>query len=400
MTDQRTAPPQAEKTRASRRRPSLAPGSLLADGAAATCLAGLAVVPSPGVGVALVVLVVALAVGTGPGGLRRGAMTLVAVVVLQTAAVAVALSGGPELLPLDELPFALTRALAPWLLAVAWTQHGQIRRSARLLAEQQEQESRASVERAQQERRLALAEGLHDDLGHALSLVALNLAGLEVRRDLDPEVAAQVRTAREQLGTAVERLGASVSSLRAGGEHRASPVSTVETLLDDARRSGMSVVVDGDGLESGAGGALAVRVLQEALTNAAKHAPGSAVRVSAATGRDHLCLTIATRRAEKDWRLSASHGGTGLLALSREAARHGGAVSWDDDQATDDFVVRARLPRHPPPAAPAASAEDQLAPVFEIATAAYRKGAAVLLSAAVLVVLALATVELTTRGLA
>ena len=75
-------------------------------------------------------------------------------------------------------------------------------------------------------------------------------------------------------------------------------------------------------------------------------------------------------------------------------------MSWDEDQATGDFVLRARLPRGLAPATPVVSAEGRLAPVFEIATAAHRRGAAVLLSAAVLVVLALATVELTTRGLA
>lgn len=399
MNDEHPARPHHDPPLARRDlRVLLRDGALLRDGPLALCLALLALVPRPGIGVALAVLVVALVVGSGAGGVRRGALTLGAMAIVQVTAVVLAVSGGPDPFPLAELPFALVRAGGPWLVAVAWTQQAQIRRSARLTAVQHEEQRQAAAERRRQTGRMALAEGLHDDLGHALSLVALNLGALEVRRDLDPDVVAQVRTAREQVGTAVERLGTSVASLRAGTDHRKAAMVTVDVLLEDVRRAGMTVALEGSALTEGVGGVFAGRVLQEALTNAAKHAPGQPVRIAVESDGDDVLLTVSTPNAGRDGRPSTARTGTGLLALAREAARRGGAVTWDDG--ADEFVLQARVPRADDAATPVVPpAEDGLTPVFDLASAAHRRGAMVLVSAAAVIVLALAAVELTARGL-
>jgi len=391
---------------------------LLRDSTLSVGLALLALVPRPGIGVALAVLVVALVVGTGAGGIRRGALTLGAMAVFQASAVVLDVLGGPVVLPLAELPFALARAGVPWLVAVAWTQQVQIRRSARLTAAQHERQRHIDAERERQDGRMALAEGLHDDLGHALSLVALNLGALEVRRDLGPEVVAQVRTAREQVGTAVERLGVSVASLRTG-TGRPAPAAAVDILLDGARRSGMTVTLEGAdfvvGSGSELGGVLGARVLQEALTNAAKHAPGQPVRVVVETEDGDLLLTVSNLRSRQDGGPSGTGtgtgtatgpgagkgagSGTGLGALAREAARHGGTVSWD--HGADAFVLSARVPRVSSAESPATPpAEEGVTPVFDLASAAHRRGVMVLVGAAAVIALALAAVELTARGIA
>ena len=389
---------------------------VLRDSALAAGLALLALVPRPGIGVALAVLVVALVVGTGAGGIRRGALTLGAMAVFQASAVVLDVLGGPVVLPLAELPFALARAGVPWLVAVAWTQQAQIRRSARLTAAQHERQRHIDAERERQDGRMALAEGLHDDLGHALSLVALNLGMLEVRRDLAPEVVAQVRTAREQVGTAVERLGVSVATLRTG-TGRPAPAAAVDVLLDGARRSGMTVTLEGAdfvvGSGSELGGVLGARVLQEALTNAAKHAPGQPVRVVVETEDGDLLLTVSNLRSRQDGGPSGTDtgtatgpgagkgagSGTGLVALAREAARHGGTVSWD--HGADAFVLSARVPRMSSGESVATPpAEEGVTPVFDLASAAHRRGVMVLVGAAAVIALALAAVELTARGIA
>ena len=384
---------------------------VLRDSTLAAGLALLALVPRPGIGLALAVLVVGLVAGAGAGGVRRGALTLGAMGILQMSAVVPDVLGGPVVLPLAELPFALARAGVTWLVAVAWTQQAQIRRSARLTAAEHERQRQIDAERERQDGRMALAEGLHDDLGHALSLVALNLGALEVRRDLAPEVVAQVRTAREQVGTAVERLGVSVATLRTG-TGRPAPTAAVDVLLDGARRSGMTVMLEGADLVagdgSGLGGVLGARVLQETLTNAAKHAPGQPVRVVVETEDGDLLLTVSNPRSRQDGGLSGTGtapgvrkgagSGTGLGALAREAARHGGMVSWDDR--ADAFVLSARIPRVGSAESPTTSpGEEGITPVFDLASAAHRRGVMVLVGAAAVIVLALAAVELTTRGL-
>jgi signal transduction histidine kinase len=383
---------------------------LLRDATLAVSLALLALVPGPGIGVALAVLVVALVVGAGAGGVRRGALTLGAMGVLQMSAFVLDALGGPVVLPLAELPFALARAGVPWLVAVAWTQQAQIRRSARLTAAEHERQRHIDAERERQDGRMALAEGLHDDLGHALSLVALNLGALEVRRDLAPEVVAQVRTAREQVGTAVERLGVSVASLRTGTGRPAPGAAAVDVLLDGARRSGMTVTLEGAdfvvGSGSELGGVLGARVLQEALTNAAKHAPGQPVRVVVETEDGDLLLTVSNLRSRQDGGPSGTGtgagkgagSGTGLGALAREVARHDGMVSWDDR--ADAFVLSARVPRVSSAESPTTPpGEEGITPVFDLASAAHRRGVMVLVGAAAVIALALAAVELTTRGL-
>lgn len=142
--------------------------------------------------------------------------------------------GGVDRLPIAEFPFALLRVGVPWLIMVAWCQRTQIQRGARIVAAQEEQRRRVAAGRERDAERLALAEELHDDLGHALSLVALNLGALEMHRDLDPGVWARIATAREQLSTAVEHLGASVASLRAGADGHGRRAMTVAQLLADA----------------------------------------------------------------------------------------------------------------------------------------------------------------------
>lgn len=381
----------------------------LRDSTLAVGLALLALVPRPGIGVALAAFVVALVVGAGAGGVRRGALTLGAMTVLQVCGVVLDVLGGPIVLPLAELPFALARAGVPWLVAVAWTQQAQIRRSARLTSAQHERQRHIDAERERQDGRMALAEGLHDDLGHALSLVALNLGALEVRRDLAPEVVAQVRTAREQVGTAVERLGVSVATLRTGSG-RPAPAAAVDVLLDGARRSGMTVTLEGAdfvvGSGSELGGVLGARVLQEALTNAAKHAPGQPVRVVVETEDGDLLLTVSNLRSRQDGGPSGTGtgvrkragSGTGLGALAREAARHVGMVSWNDR--ADAFVLSARVPRVSSAESPTTPpAEEGTTSVFALASAAHRRGVMVLVGAAAVIALALAAVELTTRGL-
>ncbi len=90
--------------------------------------------------------------------------------------------------------------------------------------------------------------------------------------------------------------------------------------------------------------------------------------------------------------------GTGLGALAREAARHGGMVSWNDR--ADAFVLSARVPRVSSGESPTTSpAAEGTTSVFDLASAAHRRGVMVLVGAAAVIVLALAAVELTARGL-
>lgn len=291
----------------------------------------------------------------------------------------------------------------PWTVAMAW----RARRSAEadaammLVREQDARRLRAEADLARQ--RLHLAEGLHDDLGHALSLVALNLGRLELElergladgtgqaagtipgRDAerDPETErrqaaaasarASVGLARRQVSDAVARLGVSVQTLRTGlpDDTPASAVGTgIDALVGDARRAGADIEVGGS---PGPGhlalfGPAVARVVQEGLTNALKHAPGQPVRIlleadeaehrtegghgGESRGEDAACLVVTVRNPMSAASGGENTAGTGIRALARHVRAAGGSV--EAGPAGGDYVLRAELrpvAGPPPPAA-------------------------------------------------
>ena len=120
-----------------------------------------------------------------------------------------------------------------------------------------------------------------------------------------------------------------IGLLRSGGdEPRTAPdgLDRLDPLLGSARATGLTVEV----LDGRAGplpadvDLVAYRVVQEGLTNAAKHAPGSAVRVEIAEREG--TLTVELDNALATGRAGLPGAGTGLLGLRERAEALGGRV--------------------------------------------------------------------------
>ncbi len=312
-------------------------------GAAVVALAVLATVPSPGPWTALAAGALALAVGSGAGGVRRGGWTLAAVLVADVVRVAAGDTTGE--MAAAQLPSALLRVGLPWLVAVAWHLRSEVLRQAAARVQEERRRRREARLQERDAERLMLAESLHDDLGHSLSLVALNLGGLELDDSLTPPVREAVTAARRELTAVVERLGESVGALRRGGAPRlAVPCDDVGDLLDRARSAGLDLRVTG--LDSTCALSaddrrLVARALQEALTNSTKHAPGAPVRVALApVGQGGFGVSV--RNAVVPGRQAGGPGaGTGLGTLARAVHDAGGAMR--SGQAAGEFVVEVRL---------------------------------------------------------
>jgi signal transduction histidine kinase len=87
----------------------------------------------------------------------------------------------------------------------------------------------------------------------------------------------------------------------------------------------------------------AYRIVQEALTNALRYAPGASVEVTVAYGRD-LRLEVADDGARVNGRAPATPGsGHGLVGMRERAALFGGELEAGP-RAGGGFLVRARLP--------------------------------------------------------
>jgi signal transduction histidine kinase len=273
---------------------------------------------------------------------RRSAGTVVALFVAYLGAAAV----GDGDFPGSEL---VHTGLA-W--AVAWFAGERTRLRREHLAELRERALRAERE-AEGERRVAAAEerariarDLHDAAGHAINVIALRAGTARLRRD--PERSQAALEAIEELARrTVAEIDQIVGVLRdagsVNGDVDAPPgLASLDTLVARHAAAGLDVRVTNEGEPRRLEGAVdqaAYRILQEALTNAARHGTGAA-RVELAFGTAALELTVSNAAAGDG--TPRGGGGHGLIGMRERATLLGGSL--DAGRANGAFRVRARLP--------------------------------------------------------
>ncbi|MEZ7132496.1 sensor histidine kinase [Nonomuraea sp. AD125B] len=190
----------------------------------------------------------------------------------------------------------------------------------RLVIRQRGQARLSAEAQARLRERARIARDMHDSLGHDLALIAVRAAGLELAPGLDPAQARAAGELREAAGDATERLRQIIGLLREDSD--AAPLEPVNEdvteLVRRARDSGMTIDLD---VAAGPAPALAGAVVQEGLTNAAKHAPGAAVRISVGPRR------VSVRNGPARGRPVARRGGMGLAGLAERARLAGGTLT-------------------------------------------------------------------------
>ncbi|MEU0341003.1 histidine kinase [Streptomyces bobili] len=188
-----------------------------------------------------------------------------------------------------------------------------------------------------------IAHELHDSIGHALT-VAVVQAGA-ARAAGDPAFTDRALAAIEETGrAALEDLERVLGVLREAER----PVSARPTLaeadrlLESARASGAKVDAELTGALETVPGPVSregYRILQEALTNALRHAGSVPVRVRIEVAVGLLSLEV---RNPLTARVSAPVRGSGLRGIHERAALLGGRASTGPDEG--DWQVRAELP--------------------------------------------------------
>ncbi|WP_197288553.1 sensor histidine kinase [Nocardia sp. NRRL S-836] len=203
------------------------------------------------------------------------------------------------------------------------------------VAHQQAALAAATVEAAHLRERTRIAHEAHDTLGHELSLLALQAGALEMTLPEEHrEAAARLRVSA---AGATERLADLVFLLRDG-----EPVAAggVQDLVDGARRAGLAVEFTSDGPLPSTVEPTVCRIVQEALTNAAKHAPRSVLRLAVTTAD---ATTVV--EAGNDVGLRRGTGSRlGLVALRERVRLAGGTLRTTRDGGRFELV--ATLP-HP-----------------------------------------------------
>jgi len=291
-----------------------------------------------------------------------------------TATIA-ALAGGSLLAYLVAAAVAQRTFPAPELLhtslawAAAWFAGERTRLRHAHIVELHDRAVRAERE-AESERRLATAEerariarDLHDSAGHAINVIAVRAGAARLRHRREPERSLQALGAIEELArqTAADidhivgnlRDAASASGSTSdnddgdGDAVEAPPgLASLDTLIARHTAAGLDVAIEASGpvrpLSAPADQA-AYRILQEALTNAARHGTGrTLLRVAYGDRTVELTVTNPVDPAATGATEPRPGGGHGLVGMRERATLLGGHL--DAERVNGAFRVRARIP--------------------------------------------------------
>ena len=301
--------------------------------------------PDAGEGEAFGILVL---VGVYTAAAHTGGRAAVAASVLAVATWILVTAGDPEGIYFGGLVFFGILVGAPFLF-------GRLIRARRLrealleersvvLEREREERARAAVA----EERTRIARELHDVVAHAISVIVLQARGGRRLQFEDPDEARRAFDTIERTGSeALAEMRRLLGMLRADDEELAlapqPSLSALDALARQVTHAGLPVEVriEGEPTELPAGVDLsAYRIVQEALTNALKHAGPTRARVSVRYGEGELQIDV-----EDDGSASGNGDGTGhgLLGIRERVTVYGGSFEAGR-RAVGGFAVRARLP--------------------------------------------------------
>jgi signal transduction histidine kinase len=242
-------------------------------------------------------------------------------------------------------------------MAVAVDRAGAGRQIQRDLAEQAEQTELERARRIALEERTRIARELHDVVAHHMSLMAIRAESAPHRLGALPdpvraEFGALSGSAREALADMRRLLGVLRSDQPAGRAPQPG-LPDLPGLIDSARQAGMAVELIAppalDRVPPGAG-VCAYRIVQEALSNAGRHAAGAPVAVSVRHDAGTVTLQVTNGPGIPAGPRANGHGpGHGLAGMRERAELLGGSLSAGP--APDGgFAVSAVLPLSGSPA--------------------------------------------------
>ena len=212
------------------------------------------------------------------------------------------------------------------------------------LARERDERARAAVA----EERTRIARELHDVVAHAVSVMVLQArGGRKVIRD-DPDEARGAFDTIERTGQqALTEMRRLLGALRADDEQLAlapqPSLSRLDALADEVTRAGLPVELRVEGEPAALPPGVdvsAFRIVQEALTNALRHAGPARALVLVRYGDGELEIEVADDGLGS---ANGTGGGHGLVGIRERVAVYGG--DFDAGRRPDGgYAVRARLP--------------------------------------------------------
>lgn len=247
------------------------------------------------------------------------------------------------------LALGATAALLHYSRTRARAVHSDVR------AEQEHRRADALTEQmVRQAERERIARDMHDALAHRLSVVSLHAGALEAAASAGaggaaPHGAGEIaRTVREQTHAALQDMRGLIGDLRGGDAVATSPASmgAIGALLADLRAGGARmrpyVVIQSPERASAMFDSAVFRIVQEALTNAIKHAPGAEVDIFVQVEPQSGARIRIVNSLRSPDGSAVPGGGNGVLGIRERAAALGGEAWIGQHDGT--FIVDVTLP--------------------------------------------------------
>ena len=247
----------------------------------------------------------------------------------------------------------LAAAVGPWLVGIALRETMERTRALAAESERVRLEQDLAAERAAAAERRRIARELHDVLANSLSVMVVqaSLAAELVGRETlaasaaVAEVERSGRSALAEIGRLLRLIRDRGDDLRTEPQHG---VADVPALAEEYARAGLRIDLDMDDVVHLPMGVdlSTYRIVQEALTNALKHAPGSPVRVRLARRTSDLAIEVRNGPATASGPAAAVASGHGLIGLRERVSLFGGNL---EARPTEDggFVLAAMIPVAP-----------------------------------------------------
>jgi signal transduction histidine kinase len=218
-------------------------------------------------------------------------------------------------------------------------------------AERAEAEQELRAARARTNERARIAREMHDVLAHRISQVSMHASALAFRTDLDADqMRASATIIQDTAHQALADLRAVLGVLRdESGEALEPPQPTyrdLAPLVEAVRAAGLKVTYD-DRLDAAGSdlpdvvGRTVYRIVQEGMTNAARHAPGAALRIELSGSREHG-VSVELRNPLGLRQPRTPGAGLGLVGLSERAELRGGRLEGRREDGA--WVLRGWIP--------------------------------------------------------
>jgi signal transduction histidine kinase len=297
-----------------------------------------------GVSISVVLLFYGLGAFAPP---RRSVWMLALAVVITTINSLTKPGGGVSAV----FPMEVFGILLPYALGRAMLERGARERESRAAAEELDAARESSARDAADRERARIARELHDVIAHSVSVMVIHAGGARLVMDDAPERAEQSLRSVERAGReALAEMRRLLGILGDGDPRALAPqpgLADIASLLARAQTSGLSadLHVVGDPVPvSPALDLCAYRVVQEALTNAIKHAAPARASVNVRWQPAVLELEVSDDGSgHSTANVAAAGGGHGIVGMRERVSLHSGTLEAGVHRG-GGFTARARLP--------------------------------------------------------